>query len=58
MSRKWATTEERASAVTSISIGVKEDIIAISLANNDIATLYINDLIPQVSDLINDVTDK
>lgn len=44
--------------MTNISIGLKEDIIAISLANNDIATLYINELIPQVSDLINDITDK
>ncbi len=32
--------------------------MAISLANNDIATLYINELIPQVSDLINDLSEK
>ncbi len=44
--------------MTNIEISSREDIIAISLANNDIATLYISELIPQVSDLLNDLTDK
>lgn len=49
--RKWATTEERASNVTGIAISNKEDILAISLANNDIATIFLNDLMPQATDL-------
>ena len=40
--RKWSTTNDRASRVTGIAISSKEDIVAISLANNDIATIFLN----------------
>ena len=33
-------------------MSLKEDILAISLANNDIATLYLNELLPQVTDIM------
>lgn len=49
--RKWATTEERAAAVTGIAINAKEDLLAISLANNDITTIFLNELLPQITDL-------
>ena len=44
------TTEERSSNVTGIAISNKEDILAISLANNDIATIFLNELMPQAAD--------
>lgn len=47
--RKWGTTDERASVVTGIAINSKEDMLAISFANNDITTIFLNDLMPQIS---------
>jgi hypothetical protein len=38
--------------VTEISINKKEDLLLISMANNDIALLYLNEIIPQISDII------
>ena len=56
--RKWSTTDERASPVTGITVSLKEDILAVSLLNNDIATISLNDLLPQVKDLEKDKINK
>lgn len=56
--RKWSTTDERASPVTGITVSMKEDILAVSLLNNDIATISLNDLLPQVKDLEKDKINK
>ena len=56
--RKWSTTDERSAEVTGITISSKEDILAVSLLNNDIATISLNDLLPQVKDLEKEKVNK
>lgn len=53
--RKWATTEDRAAPVVAIDITVKEDVLALWFGNHDIATLYLNEIIPQSADLLNSI---
>lgn len=47
MVRKWSTSSERKSEITCISISSKEDTIVMSFKNNDIATIDMNEILPQ-----------